>query len=126
MKTVCLPNIIPASTVLNTTINSVACQLQESVAYSIQIVITGTPTGSFKLQSSDDPVAAATAVFLKSGLPINWTDIASSSQAVTAAGSIIWDKSWPGFNWVRAVYTDTSSGSSTAIVTISTFNSKSF
>lgn len=120
--------LIPASTVMNATINSAPMPLQDVISYDFQIVFTGVPTGSFKLQKSDDPVSAATASFLKTSLPVNWTDIANTSQAVTAAGNIsLRDPlSWPGYAWVRVVYSDTSSGMSTAIITVANFNGKGF
>lgn len=115
---------------MNTTLNSTACQVYGAFAFSIQIFFTGTPTGSFKLQMSDyhaysgQPSTAGTGLNAPppSGM---WTDIANSAFTVTAAGNVAWDYSWPGFNWVRVVYTDTSSGASTAIITSSTFNGKS-
>jgi hypothetical protein len=122
-------NIIPASTVMSTTLNSVACQVYGSFAFSIQIFFTGTPTGSFKLQMSDYPAYTGVPNSGGSGLNVSpttqWTDIANSTFTVTAAGNVAWDYSWAGFNWVRVVYSDTSGGSSTAIITSSTFNSKS-
>lgn len=124
MKFYNVPNIIPASTVMNATINSSPMQLLDSFIYSLQIFFTGTPAGSFKLQASDDPAAAAVSNFNKTSLPTNWSDVANSSITVSAAGNVMWDYSWPGYNWVRAVYTDTSGGTSTAIITSSTFNAK--
>jgi hypothetical protein len=38
----------------------------------------------------------------------------------------MWDYYGPGFNWVRVQYTDTSGGSSTAVIATATFNGKSF
>ena len=38
------PNIIPAGTVMNTTINSQPMQLQNMLGYAIQVFFTGTPT----------------------------------------------------------------------------------
>lgn len=120
------PNIIPASTVMNTTINSLAMQLNDLVNFSIQIVFTGTPTGTFKLQASDDPVPKKNLVVGANGLitytPTYWTDVANSTFTVSAAGNVMWDYSNRGFTYVRAVYTDTSSGMSTAIVTYASFN----
>lgn len=123
-----VPNIIPASTVMNTTINSQAMQLENMFGYAIQVVFTGTPTGSFKLQSSCDAVTRASQVFGPNGAviytPTNWTDITDSPFAVTAAGSTEWNVTDVGYNYVRVVYTDTSGGSSTAIITSATFNGK--
>ncbi len=129
MKPKNIRNIIPASTRMNATINSTAIPVYEDFAFSIQIVFTGTPTGSFKLQASCDPAFSGIPNSAGTGLnapAINWTDVASSSFTVTAAGNVEWDYSSPGFNWVRVVYTDTSSGASTAIITVSTFNGKGF
>ena len=121
-------NIIPASTVMNTTLNSQALQLENMFGYAIQIVFTGTPTGTFKLQSSCDPVTKANKVFGANGAvvytPTNWTDIANSSFTVAAAGNVEWNVTDVGYNYVRVVYTDGSSGGSTAIVTVAQFNGK--
>lgn len=120
------PNIIPVGAVLNTTINSLAMQLNEMVNFSVQIVFTGTPTGSFKLQASDDPVPKQTMTPGANGVvtftPVHWSDIANSSFTVTAAGDVMWDYNNRGFTYVRAVYTDTSSGSSTAVIASAVFN----
>ena len=129
MKQYNVVNIIPKSTVLNTTVNSSAMQLYDSFGFSIQIVFTGTPTGSFKLQMSNDKAYSGQPNTSGSGLnapPVSgdWTDIANSTFTVTAAGNVAWDYSWPGFNWVRVQYNDTSGGTSTAVITVSTFNGK--
>lgn len=129
MKPVYVPNLYVVGTVLSATRNSAAQQLYNSFVYAIQVVITGTPTGSLKLQASCDQAYSGKPTSGSSGLnplPVNWTDIASSSQAVTAAGSVIWNITDPGYNWVRIVYTDTSSGSSTAVIASSSFNGKGF
>jgi hypothetical protein len=120
------PNIIPAGTVMNTTINSQAMQLQNILGYAIQVFFTGTPTGSFKLQSSCDNPGNVTATLGKATqfLPTNWTDIANSTFVVSAAGNVEWNTTWDMASWVRVVYTDASSGSSTAIITTATFNGK--
>lgn len=124
MRVVNIPNIIPENTVLNTNINSAAIPLYQIFGYSIQAVFTGTPTGTFKLQASDDPVPQAAQAASGVYTATNWTDIANSSQSVTAAGSIIWNVSEVMYNYVRVVYTDGSGGASTAIVTASTANLK--
>lgn len=110
---------------MNANINSSALPLYQMFGYAIQIVFTGTPTGSFKLQGSCDPVPQAGSPSITAVIPpVNWTDIASSTQMVAAAGSIFYNVTDVLYNWVRVVYTDTSSGSSTAIITVSTFNGK--
>lgn len=109
---------------MNATINSNPCQLLDSFSFSIQVVFTGTPTGTFKLQASVDPAAASVGSGNKLNPPVHWTDIAGSSFTVAAAGNCAWDYFFPGFNWVRVVYSDGSSGASTAIITSCTFNGK--
>jgi len=120
------PNIIPANTVMNTAINSQAMQLQNMLGYAIQIFFTGTPTGVFKLQSSCDNPASYTAggQIQPQFAPTNWTDIANSSFTVVAAGNVEWNTTWDMGSFVRVVYTDDSSGTSTAIITSATFNGK--
>lgn len=121
------PNIIPKSTVLNATVNSTPLQLLDSYTYAIQVVVAGTPTGNFKLQGSADPAALAVAMgqVPTNSLPTNWTDLGVSAT-VSAAGSVILEpkQAFPGYTWVRVVYTDTSGGSSTATVTSANFNGK--
>jgi hypothetical protein len=130
MLTTNTPNIIPPSTVMNATINSMAMQLLNAFGYSIQIEFTGTPTGSFKLQCSDDPVPKQSQTFQANGVvvytPVNWTDVLNSTFTVTAAGNVCWNVQNPMYNYVRVVYTDTSGGTSTAIVTSAVFNSKGY
>ncbi len=103
---------------MNTTINSTAISLQTTDNFSIQVTFTGTPTGMFKLQASNDPYSTYQQA------PTNWTDIESTQQTVAAAGSVMWNYSQAGFNYVRCVYTDGSSGASTATITAASFNGK--
>lgn len=118
-------NIIPKSTVMNATINSLPIQLQNALFYVIQIVFTGVPTGTFKLQASCDNSATQTAVG-QPYAPTNWTDIPTATAAVSAAGSVLLrDPAYfASYSFVRVVYTDGSSGVSTAIITSATANVK--
>lgn len=111
-------------TVLNANLNSAPMQLQHMFGFSIQLVWTGTPTGTFKLQGSSDSVYVAPRNTLSPETPVNWTDIANSSEAVSAAGSFMWNVSDAFYNFVRVVYTDASSGASTAAITVATMNGK--
>lgn len=112
--------------VLNTNITSLPVNLVSTYSYAIQVVWTGTPTGSFELQASCDPAAAAQGY--PSGAvynPVNWTTIQASNIVVTAAGTWMWNGQDQAYNWVRIAYTDTSGGTSTAALTVCTVNSKS-
>lgn len=85
--------------------------------YSIQAVFTGTPTGSFELQCSNDQghIDAPSKAVQGSGVT-NWTTITGSSQSVSAAGNITWDAQNVGYLWVRVIYTRTSgTGSLTSL-----------
>lgn len=117
------PNIIPVGTVMNSSFNSAVVPLTNVFNYAIQIVFTGTPTGNFTLQSSCDTDTPANLINPNN---MNWTTIANSSFTVTAAGNVEWNVDGAGYTWVRVVYTDTSGGTSTAVVTSATFNGKGF
>lgn len=67
------------------------------VCYAIQLVFTGVPEGAFKLQCSNDLTAP----------PSNWTDIADSTQSVSAAGNHVWNVQDCGYMWARVVWTPT-------------------
>lgn len=123
MKVANVQNIIPADTVLNANINSSPMPLYQVYGYSIQAVYTGTPTGTFKLQASSDPVFPGNKG-PNSNFVTNWTDVANSSVTVTAAGNYMWNVTDVMYNFVRLVYTDGSAGASTAVITVSTFNAK--
>lgn len=116
-----VPGIIPASTVMNTTINSAPVPLYQTWAYAIQVVFTGTPTGTFSLQGSCDPIPQAR---IEEITPTNWSTIINSSIAVSVAGNLMWNVADIAYNYVRVVYTDTSGGTSTAIITAANFNGK--
>lgn len=83
--------------------------LDQIYGFSFQAVFTGTPDGIFKLQSSNDDVQLGQTV-------TNWTDIADSSQAISAAGDITWNFEGCFFKWVRVVYTASSSTGTCNIV----------
>lgn len=69
---------------------------------SVQAVFSGaSPTGTFKIQVSDDPVDAAADV-------TNWTDYSSSSQAISANGNFGWSFAPFGYRFLRLAYTRTS------------------
>lgn len=80
--------------------NSNAILLARARASNIQLVFSGTPNGTFKLQSSCD-------VTFDPSLVTNWDDIPDSSQSVSAAGSHSWTVA-DRYKWVRVVYTRSS------------------
>lgn len=112
---------------LNVSSNSQYQPLKSIYTYSIAAIITGTPTGSIKLQASNDPETNDTQVnstgLAPSVAPSHWADITDSTFAVAASGEVMWNVNAVGYNYVRVSYTDTSGGSSTATATI-IFNGK--
>jgi hypothetical protein len=78
-------------------------------AYSIQLVFSGTPNGVFKLQCSNDPgVPTGSTRIVQTGLVLNWTDIANSSQDISGAGNHTWNVQDCAYMWARVVFTYTS------------------
>lgn len=110
-------------TTMNANLVSTPIQLYQMFGYAIQLVWTGTPTGTFKLQASADPVPQGPPASA-STMPTHWSDIANSNQAVSAAGTYMWNIPDAMYNYVRLVYTDTSGGLSTAVITVKIFNGK--
>lgn len=98
-----------SSTDMSGSITGTAIYLGHICNYSIQLVFTGSPSGTFKLQCSNDAGNPNGAVppSLSSGVT-NWTDIAGSSQVISAAGDITYQVENAGYAWVRVVYTFTS------------------
>jgi hypothetical protein len=92
-------------------INSTGVDLQGLTEYSIQAVYSGSPTGTLKLQISNDLVSDASLV-------TNWTDYTGSSVAISAAGNTMYKIDRSGERWARLVYTF-SSGSGTLNVVLS-------
>lgn len=91
-------------------ITSNGIYLANIFSYAIQAIWTGggTPVGTFKLQGSNDNGESGTTT-LGATQPTNWTDITTSSQAITGnSGSVLYDAASCGYRWVRLVYTRTS------------------
>jgi len=86
---------------LSSSANSAVEDLNQDAGFSLQVVFTGTAlNGSFKLQASNDLIA-----------PTNWTDVASSAQAVTAltgSSSLLWNLDATYYNYVRLSWTNSS------------------
>lgn len=81
----------------------------EAYNYSIQLVFTGTPGGSFSLQASNDTGSIdATHPDVSTHGVMNWTDVQDSPVTVAAAGDLMYDVRIAGYNYVRVIYTRTS------------------
>ncbi len=109
---------IATNVVLNTNVNSDFVPLKNIYMYSIMAIVTGTPTGTIKLQASSDPETNDTQPNMEALKPVNWADIVDSSFTLTTAGNTMWNVRETGYNYVRVVYVDASGGTSTATMSI--------
>lgn len=106
---------------LSTDAQSPAIYLGDVYMCAIQIIFTGSPTGTFGLQASCDPGSpSAPTDALRSVSVVNWTDVTGSNQAVTSAGNHMWRLDVVAYRWVRVVYTSTSGTGSLTNVRINT------
>lgn len=99
LTTVTTPILSSASAAVTQT--SPAVNMNQLIYCSIQVVFTGTPVGSLKVQISDDLTNTP-------GSVVNWTDFVGSTQAISAAGSFVYTMTASGYKWIRVVYTATS------------------
>lgn len=117
-------NLVP----LNANYNSPYTPLRNIYTYAMAAIFTGTPTGTVKLQASNDPETNDTQTNVAAGRPpavgpSNWVDIANSTFTISASGETMWNVNAVGYNYVRVVYTDASGGTSTATMKL-IFNGK--
>jgi hypothetical protein len=75
--------------------------------YAIQLKFTGSPVGNFTLQASNDDVDSRLPTADLEAKIVNWTTIADSAQAISAAGDHVWTVENAGYMWVRVVWTQT-------------------
>lgn len=107
---------------MGTSFNTKPIWLGHICNFSIQLVFTGTPNGTFTLQLSNDlghPNAQSETQQYAD--VTNWTTITDSAQPITAAGDHTYQFANAGFRWVRVVWTQSSS---TGTLTIARCNVK--
>lgn len=84
---------------MTTTINSIPTNIDAAVSYSVQAVMTGSPTGVIILEASLDVVTDSTDTIT------NWTPITDSEVNITQSGTYMVNYELPSYSWVRLVYT---------------------
>src|SRR5579872_4422788 len=100
------PIVAIASQTSAGTINSDAIPTQNVLSVSAQAVATGgSVAGTAKLQASNDNVTTGSGA-----VPTNWTDIASATVSVSAAGTFLIPKTEICYQWIRVVYTNSGTG----------------
>lgn len=109
----------------NANINGAAFDFRQIYRISGQVVVgAGAATaGSLQLQYSNDPVSGIT--FLPTGVVTgvtNWSNFGTAGTVSGAGVVSLLFSALPyadiGFSWVRAVYTDSSSGSGAGKITV--------
>lgn len=102
--------------------------------YFTSIQWTGTPTGYFNLQCSGERYLQGSDITPPKGFPFFMREqlqnpttsfvIAGSQYNVSAAGSNAWNVGGANYSFIKIVYTDQSSGASTAQLTFANLNQK--
>lgn len=113
---------IVTNSIMNATITSPAVPLKNIFMYSIAAIVSGTPNGSFSLQASNDPETNDTVRPIQPA-PINWVTVAGSTFALTTAGETLINVTDVAYNYVRAIYIDSSGGTATSTLAV-IFNGK--
>jgi len=98
-------NIIPVQAAANFT--SAAISSHKLIWCSCQITSTGSGAGTLQLQASNDPIVNL------STTPQNWSNIGTPA-VVSGAGAFMIPQFQICYTWVRAVYTNTGSGTISA------------
>lgn len=93
--------------------------LKSIYLFSIAAIMTGSPSGTIKLQASNDPETNDTQTN-SSGTapavgPTNWVDIANSTFTISASGETMWNVTNVAYNYVRVVYAGSGSSTTTII-----------
>jgi hypothetical protein len=104
--------------VTNANVNSAAAPIQQIFKISGQVIAIDPGTnidGSLQLQVSNDQAPAGN--LDNDWLPTNWSNF-GTAVTVSAAGVQLIAASDVCFRWLRAVYTDASSGTSTGTITV--------
>lgn len=98
------PVIIP-STSITPTFNSAAIDTSQMLYVSLQAIVAGgsSPTGTIKLQSSNDPCPPGN--LPNNFTPTNWSDIASATASFSADGVVVIPKTDLCYRWIRIVVT---------------------
>ena len=83
----------------------------ELLYMSVQIVATGSPTGTVKVQGSNDPGNS-----ISNTVPTNWVDLSSKSKTLTTSGAFMIEAFNPCYRWMRVTYTAGGTGAVTVNV----------
>lgn len=100
---------------MSTTVLSNGVDLQQEWIYAIQANWSGSAIGELKLQASNDNVVVGPTGTNPSVNVVNWATIAGTANSTSVqagSSSFLWNVQYPGYRWVRVVFT-ASSGTGT-------------
>lgn len=102
--------IIPVQTAA--TVQSTAMPAQNMFAATAQIVATGSAAGTLILQASNDNLDGSG----QTTQPTNWAAIPSATVSVSGAGVYLVPYTQTCYQYIRAVYTNTGTGTIAIII----------
>lgn len=108
---------------MNTSFVSDPMPIWQMDGFAIQANWDVSANGTFQLEYSCDPQTGKDPT-TGQVYPFNWAPDADSITIINGDGSWIWNYPAARFFWVRLTWTDTSGGSSLAILTTATYNGK--
>lgn len=112
-------NCVILSAVDTASQNGSLVDANQLVSASFQAVFgDASAVGVFKIQASNDVAPARNMATQDGFAPTNWTDIPNATVAISAGGTAIITIAQMTYRWVRAVYTRTSDGSTTVVVSM--------
>lgn len=103
---------------MSNSLESIGLDINQIFSWSIQAIWTGMPTGTLKVQISNDMVAVAASNSSPNGPNpaanvVNWSDYSNSSLDITSeSGDWTWVAQLPPYRWIRLVYESTSGSGS--------------
>lgn len=101
-------NLLTAPVDMATSFQLRALWLGHICNFAIQLVFTGSPVGTLRIQASADSGTPDGGLSPQANGVTNWTDITASDVAITTAGNTMINVQNAGYNWVRLVYVSTS------------------
>ncbi len=97
-----------------TTQASAAIDASNMLQVSVQAILTGAPTGTVKLQASNDSPIGMKGLSSATWAPTNWTDIPNAVVTTNSAASFLIAKTDICYQFIRVVYTGSGTGTVTA------------
>jgi len=113
-------SLIDSPVALTTSWQSEPIWLEHIICWSLQLIFTGSPSGTFVIQVSNDPLSYED---VKNGAKTigNWSDYTGSTSIITAAGDLFFNIKDAGYKWARVKYVFTAG---TGSLTVATFQVK--